>query len=50
MTQSYQQEAMIRMNDKMYHIIMLCNALSPTRLDEAIQGYIQDHFADEQYK
>lgn len=48
--QGYQQDAMLRMNDRMYHLVMLCNALSPTRLDETIQAHITDHLTDKQYK
>lgn len=47
---SYQQEVMLRTTDRMYHLVLLCNALSPTRLDETIQSYIQDHLADKHFK
>ncbi|XP_055388845.1 eukaryotic translation initiation factor 3 subunit L-like [Condylostylus longicornis] len=49
-TQSYQQDAMLRMTERMYHLVLLCNALSPTRLDETIQVHIQDHLADKHFK
>lgn len=49
-SQSYQQDVMVRMADRMYHLIMLCNTLSPGRLDEIIQTHIQERWADKYFK
>jgi len=47
---SYQQETMNRLIDKMYLLTILCNALSPNRLDESISQHIKDKHPDKVFK
>ncbi|XP_053992238.1 eukaryotic translation initiation factor 3 subunit L-like [Hylaeus volcanicus] len=49
-TQGYQHDVMARMTDKMYHVVMLCHALSPSRLENSIQSRLQEKLADKYCK
>merc|ERR1712100_909263 len=45
---SYQYDAMAKKQDQMYVLLLLALALCPRPLDEALERYIRDKFADKQ--
>merc|ERR1712072_1616544 len=45
---SYQYDAMAKKQDQMYVLLLLALALCPRPLDEALERYIKDKFADKQ--
>ncbi|KAG8896409.1 hypothetical protein FRC01_011835, partial [Tulasnella sp. 417] len=46
-TKSYQYDQINKMGDRMYALLAMCHALSPSRLDDNIMSVIRERFGDQ---
>lgn len=49
-TQSYQYDHMVKKQDQMYVLLLICIALCPQPLDESLEKHIRDKHADKQLR
>ncbi|KAG9023596.1 hypothetical protein FS837_005699, partial [Tulasnella sp. UAMH 9824] len=49
-TKSYQYDQINKMGDRMYALLAMCHALSPSRLDDNIMSVIRERFGDQYNK